>query len=149
MLGVLTQQWAPQAMAISFKLETDQSLLIGKVRTRTQECSGTHCPPSSSSLLNNGQAGAALVNYHVHAVIANILHTRKDVVSSFPSFVPSSHCTPCTDCLPFHFLQVSIVRLHQDKEPQVEEVLRPEGEPRIEKLLVARVVQLHQEFRQQ
>ena len=31
----------------------------------------------------------------------------------------------------------------------MEEVLRPEGEPRIEKLLVARVVQLHQEFRQQ
>lgn len=37
MLGVLTQQWAPQAMTISFKLETDQSLLIGKVRTRMQE----------------------------------------------------------------------------------------------------------------
>lgn len=31
MLGVLTQQWAPQAMIISFKLETDQSILIYKV----------------------------------------------------------------------------------------------------------------------
>ncbi len=56
MLGVLTRQWAPQAMVVSFKLETDQRILIDKAR-------------------------AALDNYNVHAVVANILHTRKDEAS--------------------------------------------------------------------
>ncbi len=31
MLGLLGQQWAPEAFVISFKLETDESLLIAKV----------------------------------------------------------------------------------------------------------------------
>mmetsp|Transcript_28855 Transcript_28855/g.73616 ORF Transcript_28855/g.73616 Transcript_28855/m.73616 type:complete len:346 (-) Transcript_28855:605-1642(-) len=55
MLGVLTRVWAPDAMVVSFKLETDQSILLNK-------------------------AAGALSNYGVHAVVANILHTRKDHV---------------------------------------------------------------------
>ena len=31
MLGVLRRRWAPEALAVSFKLETDQALLIDKV----------------------------------------------------------------------------------------------------------------------
>lgn len=43
MLGVLTQQWAPQAMIISFKLETDQSILIYKVCAPLVGAVQNHC----------------------------------------------------------------------------------------------------------
>ncbi len=33
MLGVLRRQWAPEALTVSFKLETDEALLIDKVRS--------------------------------------------------------------------------------------------------------------------
>jgi hypothetical protein len=32
MLGTLRHEWCPQAMVVSFKLETDDALLIKKVR---------------------------------------------------------------------------------------------------------------------
>ncbi len=32
MLGLLRDQWAPEAFVVSFKLETDNDLLIKKVR---------------------------------------------------------------------------------------------------------------------
>lgn len=31
MLGVLRREWAPDALAVSFKLETDEQLLLDKV----------------------------------------------------------------------------------------------------------------------
>ena len=31
MLGALRREWCPRAMVVSFKLETDDALLIGKV----------------------------------------------------------------------------------------------------------------------
>lgn len=34
MLLALTHDWAPEAFVVSFKLETDQSILIDKVRMR-------------------------------------------------------------------------------------------------------------------
>jgi phosphopantothenate-cysteine ligase len=49
----LTSQWAPNAFIISFKLETDQDILIKK-------------------------ATKAIQNYQVHLVIANLLDKRKD-----------------------------------------------------------------------
>ena len=52
-LGVLRQSWAPRAMFISFKLETDPDLL--------------HC-----------KAAAAIAKYGVHCVVANLLDTRKN-----------------------------------------------------------------------
>jgi phosphopantothenate-cysteine ligase len=55
LLGVLTSAWAPHAYVISFKLETDSEILVTKARR-------------------------AIDHYHVHGVVANILHTRKDVV---------------------------------------------------------------------
>ncbi len=54
-LGTLRTKWAPKAMVVSFKLETDQALLIEKSRK-------------------------AILDYGVHMVVANELHTRKDVV---------------------------------------------------------------------
>ncbi|GFH25304.1 DFP domain-containing protein [Haematococcus lacustris] len=55
MLGLLTRQWCPAAMVVSFKLETDTHILVAK-------------------------ASAALQAYGVHAVVANLLETRKDRV---------------------------------------------------------------------
>ncbi|KAL6268819.1 hypothetical protein P5V15_001943 [Pogonomyrmex californicus] len=54
-LAPLVSLWVPKAFVISFKLETDESLLISKART-------------------------ALNKYHHNLVIANILQTRKQQV---------------------------------------------------------------------
>lgn len=72
----LTSTWAPNAFIISFKLETDQDILIKK-------------------------ATKAIQNYQVHLVIANLLDKRKDQCilveledldnASSPSSTPSIH----------------------------------------------------------
>jgi hypothetical protein len=68
----------------------------------------------------------------VHAVVANLLHTRKD--------------------------RVLVVKQQQQQQQEagaqeaglhVVEVLRAASEPHIEKQLVAEVVTLHQQFQQQ
>eukprot|EP01024_Parvocaulis_polyphysoides_P010860 TRINITY_DN13818_c1_g2_i3.p2 TRINITY_DN13818_c1_g2~~TRINITY_DN13818_c1_g2_i3.p2 ORF type:complete len:335 (+),score=32.22 TRINITY_DN13818_c1_g2_i3:104-1108(+) len=55
MLGVLKRDWASEAFVVSFKLETDEEILIRK-------------------------AQLAADKYNVDAVVANLLHTRKDRV---------------------------------------------------------------------
>ncbi|KAI5416444.1 variant 3, Phosphopantothenate--cysteine ligase 2 [Lathyrus oleraceus] len=55
MLSVLRENWAPLAFCISFKLETDSSILLNK-------------------------GNAALKKYKMHAVVANELSTRKEQV---------------------------------------------------------------------
>lgn len=55
MLGTLRSTWAPQAFIVSFKLETDEQILIKK-------------------------AVGSIRNYQVHAVVANILETRMEQV---------------------------------------------------------------------
>ncbi len=37
MLGTLRHEWAPQAFVVSFKLETDEGILIQKVRCRLRK----------------------------------------------------------------------------------------------------------------
>lgn len=54
-LGVLRHQWAPESFVVSFKLETDEDILISKAK-------------------------GAVQNYGVHAVVANLLHNRKERV---------------------------------------------------------------------
>ena len=54
-LGLLRHDWCPQAMIVSFKLETDEPLLLSKAKR-------------------------AIEVYDVHLVVANMLHTRKDTV---------------------------------------------------------------------
>lgn len=54
-LGVLRHRWLPEAMLVSFKLETDDSILLDK-------------------------AWGAIELYDVDVVVANLLQTRKDVV---------------------------------------------------------------------
>ncbi|KAI7749274.1 hypothetical protein M8C21_009286 [Ambrosia artemisiifolia] len=55
MLAVLRKEWAPTAFCVSFKLETDKEILLEKADT-------------------------ALRKYKMHAVVANELSTRKEVV---------------------------------------------------------------------
>ncbi|XP_077249973.1 phosphopantothenate--cysteine ligase 2-like isoform X2 [Tasmannia lanceolata] len=55
MLSVLREVWAPTAFCISFKLETDQKILLKK-------------------------ASMALTKYNMHVVVANELSTRKEEV---------------------------------------------------------------------
>ena len=55
MIGALRTEWAPHAMVVSFKLETDETLLEKKARNSIQL-------------------------YNVHMVIASMLHTRNDRV---------------------------------------------------------------------
>lgn len=54
-LGVLRSKWASKAFVVSFKLETNEEILIDKAKR-------------------------AITNYDVHAVIANLLHNRKERV---------------------------------------------------------------------
>lgn len=54
-LGMLRHAWAPNALHVSFKLETDEGLLLRK-------------------------AAGAIEKYGMHCVVANMLHTRKDKV---------------------------------------------------------------------
>ncbi|KAH7433658.1 hypothetical protein KP509_07G079600 [Ceratopteris richardii] len=56
MISVLREGWAPNAFCVSFKLETDQTILIQK-------------------------ANDALRKYRVHAVVANELNTRRKKVT--------------------------------------------------------------------
>eukprot|EP00884_Botryococcus_braunii_P005180 jgi/Botrbrau1/14663/Bobra.0108s0024.1 len=55
MLGCLRHEWAPSCFIVSFKLETDDHILIHKAET-------------------------AIQSYGVHCVVANILETRKEHV---------------------------------------------------------------------
>lgn len=52
-LGLLRNSWAPDALHVSFKLETDSTLLLQKAK-------------------------GAIERYGVHFVVANMLDTRKD-----------------------------------------------------------------------
>lgn len=56
-LGLLRNEWAPAAFHVSFKLETDEQLLLEKSK-------------------------AAITNYGVHSVVANELNTRTERCAS-------------------------------------------------------------------
>lgn len=53
MLGRLVNEWAPNSFVVSFKLETDESILLEK-------------------------AEKAINKYNVHLVVANLLHSRRN-----------------------------------------------------------------------
>jgi phosphopantothenate-cysteine ligase len=96
MMGRLTGEWAPKAFCISFKLETDETILIEK-------------------------ASAAIRNYRIHGVVANILQTRKDVV-----------------CL--------VWPGEGGGRGKVETLRRPPHLERIEEMIVKRIVEFHRAF---
>jgi len=104
----------------------------GQVTSALQALHGV----SFSILLGVGcvmQAAGALDKYAVNAVVANLLHTRKDRVLIVKQ-------------------QQQLKQQEQQQQQQshqVVEVLRAKEEPHIEKQLVAEIVQLHKDFQQQ
>jgi hypothetical protein len=106
-LGTLKTRWAPEAMVVSFKLETDQRLLIEKAKK-------------------------AITEYGVHMVVANELHTRKDVVY----LVSPPREDGC-------FEKSRINATGAGARARVEIVKRPEDDPVIENVLVAHVIEAH------
>lgn len=170
MLGVLRSAWAPGAFVVSFKLETDESILLTKVclhaltkltcaprsmatlRKRVwASCAGLCRPGSpprghgkattdgSTAPRNAPQASGAVSRYGVHAVVANLLHTRKDRVLVVHAPPPGAAPPPGGGA--------AAEGAGAAGGLVVADVRRPEGEPHIERLLVARVVELHQGFR--
>ncbi|KAI8468322.1 MAG: DNA/pantothenate metabolism flavoprotein [Monoraphidium minutum] len=115
MLGALRRAWAPAAFVVSFKLETDESILLGK-------------------------ASGAVARYGVHAVVANMLHTRKDrvLVVSGGGLLDAAGGGGGAPLEGGSGGGVGLAVL---------DVRRPEEEPHIERSLVARVVALHGAFR--
>jgi hypothetical protein len=88
------------------------------------------------------QAGGALQKYQVQAVVANLLHTRKDRV-----LIVQQQAQQGQRAGPGAEQQQQ--QQGQQQQLHVDEVLRPPEEPHIERRLVARVVALHQQFKQQ
>jgi hypothetical protein len=84
------------------------------------------------------QAAGALDKYHVHAVVANLLHTRKDrvLVIQRPEGAGAGDSSSSSSS-------------RSSSSVEVLEVLRPAQEPHIEKQLVERIVALHANFQQQ
>ncbi|KAF6249061.1 DNA/pantothenate metabolism flavo protein [Scenedesmus sp. NREL 46B-D3] len=117
MLQSLRHEWAPRCMVVSFKLETDESILVQK-------------------------AAGALDKYHVHAVVANLLHTRKDrvLVIQRPGEGTAAGAAGGSG---------AAAGSSSSSGVEVLEVLRPLQEPHIEKQLVERIVALHACFQQQ
>lgn len=74
--------------------------------------------------------------YGVHAVVANLLHTRKDRVLVVDAQPPEG--SGGSDASAAGAANAGLTVL---------DVRRPAGEPHIERLLVARVVELHEGFK--
>jgi hypothetical protein len=117
-LGTLRERWAPRAAVVSFKLETDERILMGKAR-------------------------GALDKYGVHAVVANLLHTRKDRVwvvrKQPPGEGGEGAAAPAS----------AAAAGHQDADLDVAVIDRPPDMLFIEDALVAEVVALHEGLRGQ
>ena len=157
MLGEMRRQWAPQAFITSFKLETDETLLIIKVtfghRLLTHSlhallCKGpsrrtvprlaivTRCHLSiaihqdvtkHAQALTSAfawQAWSSIQRYQVHAVVANILQTRKEQVLLI-------HADKGADMG------------SQNAKQHVTSIKRDPAQAYIEKQLVASIVALH------
>jgi hypothetical protein len=156
LLGVLTRCWCPRAFVVSFKLETDQAILIDKARAppvkllRLQAIGRAHrLPPDrpkvelrlTASLracvaLCPVQASGALARYGVHLVVANLLHNRKDVVTLVEPGVAATAAG----------VEGQAGTL-ADGSARAEEIRRPAGDTDIERLLVAAVAARHRAFR--
>ncbi|GIL85353.1 hypothetical protein Vretimale_10645 [Volvox reticuliferus] len=127
MLGVLVRDWVPQAFVVSFKLETDQRILVEK-------------------------ASLALQRYGVHLVVANLLHNRKDVVTLVePAAGQASRLVGSQSAAIGNGDQDDsgggVDGGAAASWARVTEVRRPAVDPDIERLLVTEVAARHRAFR--
>ena len=126
-LKTLVDGWAPQAMIVSFKLETDHSILIGKAQT-------------------------ALDRYSHHLVIGNLLSTRKwEVVFIAPNVpeywirVPLHRRIKSVSGASGALERPSVASLGKASELE-EDSSAKEPELEIESLIVPEVARMHEEF---
>lgn len=126
-LKSLVDGWAPQAMIVSFKLETDPSILIRK-------------------------AQMALDRYSHHLVIGNLLSTRKwEVVFIAPNVpehwirVPMHRRIKSMSAASGGLQRPTLASLSQAAEPK-DDTSAEEPELEIESLIVPEVSRMHEEF---
>ena len=126
-LKSLVDGWAPQAMVVSFKLETDPSILIGK-------------------------AQMALDRYSHHLVIGNLLSTRKwEVVFVAPNRpehwirVPTHRRIKSMSGASGSLERPTLSSLSQASAPEDDSSVK-EPELEIESLIVPEVARMHEEF---
>ena len=116
----LVEGWAPQGMIVSFKLETDPDLLIGKSRQ-------------------------ALARYQHHLVIGNILSSRKyEVVfvthdDEYWITIPHHRRT-------FSTTSAAFLRRNMSNEALSQTDIEPDAPPEIESRIIPEVVKMHQQF---
>ena len=126
-LKSLVDGWAPQAMIVSFKLETDPSILVGKAQT-------------------------SLDRYSHHLVIGNLLSTRKwEVVFVAPNVpehwirVPMHRRIKSISGASSGLERPNLASLSTASEP-ADEILASGPEIEIESLIVPEVARMHEEF---
>ena len=116
MLGTLRTAWAPRAFVVGFKLETEESILVAK-------------------------AAKSIASYGLHAVVANILETRKErVLIVAPPLSEENGENGDSG--------------HGEKKKKktdattvrVEAISRDPAQPFIERQLVGEIVRLHREY---
>ena len=156
MLGELRQEWAPNAFVVSFKLETDNAILLDKVGgglAVVVGCGmgwgGGRCCELRSRLARSSscflwaaarpQARGAVRSYGVHLVVANELHSRKNRVWLVAG---SAEATATSGDVASGSGSRSTAETGGG-EADVCRIDRPEGEPVIERPLVAEVVAAH------
>lgn len=119
MLGALREAWAPSAFVVGFKLETDEAILVSK-------------------------AARSIASYGLHAVVANILETRKERVLIVAPPLPLPLSPPSeanggevkkSDAVVVDASTVRVTAI--DRDP---------SQPFIERQLVAEIVRLHKEY---
>ncbi|KAG2493977.1 hypothetical protein HYH03_007904 [Edaphochlamys debaryana] len=127
MLGALASAWAPASFVVSFKLETDQSLLVKKAST-------------------------ALQRYGVHLVVANLLHNRKDVVTLVEhqeaQAAAAAAAAGAGEAAAGAGAGLGAEMGQEDGGVRAVELHRPAEEADIERLLVGAVAARHAAFRQ-
>jgi len=110
-----------------------------------------HCAPRRSrlSIIDRynapHQASGAVERYGVHAVVANLLHTRKDrvlIVHGESAQQQSGAAAAAATAAPAASTAAAGGLV-------VDDVQRPAEEPHIEHILVAKVIELHDTFRKQ
>lgn len=124
----LVEGWAPQGMIVSFKLETDPSILVEKAK-------------------------AALKRYSHHLVIGNLLSTRKwEVVFVAPDAeehwirVPSHRRVKSVSGQEGLLQRPSMAALAEKSESVAADDYMDDSELEIESLIVPEVAELHQKY---
>lgn len=113
MLGALRRAWAPRAFVVGFKLETDEAILVAK-------------------------AAKSIASYGLHAVVANILETRKErVLIVAPPLLQGGEGGE---------EKGEKKKIVDATTVRVEAIERDPARPFIERQLVGEVVRLHREY---